>query len=69
MFKPGHYYVQANGRKSLIGPFQTHAAAQQAGKNVNGMIVQAIMELKNAGAQAADKASAPASAATGQNAG
>lgn len=69
MFKPGHYYVYANGRKSLLGPFQTTAAAMKAGERTNGMIVQAIMELKNAGAQAADKASAPASAATGQNAG
>lgn len=71
MFKAGHYYVHAVGKKGLLGPFQTHAAAQQAGKNVNGMIVQAIMELKNAGAQVSDKAAktAPDTAANGQTAG
>jgi len=69
MFKPGHYYVAQPGKKPLLGPFQTVAAAEHAGRNTAGMIVQAIMPLTNSGAQAADKASAPASAATGQTAG
>lgn len=69
MFKPGHYYIVYTGGAKPLGPFQTIPAATQAheAKPRDAMVVQAIMHLP--GAQAADKASVPAAAAIGQNAG